>query len=110
MGKDIRNNINPRKILIAACPGSGKTFMASSVAIDKLKDSEVNLVIVVSPTVNIKAQWKAQFKRFGIDAIDDATNEAMRFRKVNGERLVGNYLVICITYAQLAKDRELLLI
>lgn len=105
--EDIRNNINPRKILIAACPGSGKTFMASSVAIDKLKDSEVNLVIVVSPTVNIKAQWKAQFKRFGVDAIDDATNEAMRFRKVNGERLVGNYLVICITYAQLAKDREL---
>ena len=99
---------NPNQpVLIAACPGAGKTLLAVTASVEMLKDGLIDLVIVIVPTVNIKVQWKEQFKRFNISAISDVTNENMRFRKINGERLVGNYLVICVTYAQLSKDKEL---
>lgn len=95
------------KALIAACPGSGKTLAASVIALEKLKDGNATLVLVVTPTLNIKAQWKAQFTRLGVEAFDSASNEAMRSRRDRNERMVGGYEAICITYTQLAMDKDL---
>ena len=95
------------KILIAACPGSGKTLMACVTAISKLKDGVVSLVLVVAPTVNIKVQWKNQFQKLGVTAFDAASNEAMRERRDRNDRMVGGYEAICVTYAQLAADSPL---
>jgi superfamily II DNA or RNA helicase len=95
------------KVLIAACPGSGKTLMACVASINKLKDGDVSLVLVVSPTVNIKAQWKKEFEKIGVASFDSASNEAMRFRRDRNDRMVGGYEAICITYAQLAADSGL---
>lgn len=99
---------NPKNhVLIAACPGSGKTIMACVASIEKLKDKVVSLILIVSPTVNIKQQWKDDLTKIGINAFDGASNEAMRFRRDRNERIVGEYQAICITYSQLAKDRDL---
>ncbi len=95
------------KVLIAACPGSGKTLMACVAITEKLKDGLISLVLVVSPTVNIKSQWKDQFSRLGVKAFDEASNEAMRFRRDRNDRMAGDYSAICITYAQLAMDKDL---
>ena len=95
------------KILIAACPGSGKTIMACVAAVNKLKDGAISLVLVVSPTVNIKVQWKNQFSKLGVTAFDSASNEAMRDRRDRNDRMVGGYEAICVTYSQLSADSPL---
>lgn len=95
------------KPLVAACPGAGKTLFSVTMARDALLDGRVRVVLVVSPTVNIKAQWVEQFADFNIDAVGEATNEMFRRRRVDGDHLTGGWSVVCLTYAQLAQDHQL---
>jgi superfamily II DNA or RNA helicase len=93
--------------LVAACPGAGKTLFSCAAAQWLLINKGVEVVIVVCPTVNIKAQWKEQFNRFSIDAVDEASNEAFRTRRSNGSHLTGGRTVICLTYNQISIDKGL---
>lgn len=93
--------------LIAACPGAGKTLMAATAVHDLLTAQSCDVVLVVCPTVNIKSQWREQFSAFGIDAVDEATNEAFRSRRASGSHLTGGRTVICLTYNQVAMDSAL---
>ncbi len=95
------------KPLIAACPGAGKTLFACAAAQWLLLNDHIKYVIVIAPTVNIKAQWKEQFERLAIDAVDEANNEAFRVRRDRGEHLTGGRTAICVTYQQVAMDKSL---
>jgi superfamily II DNA or RNA helicase len=95
------------KVLVAACPASGKTLCASAAIKQALSDERVELGIIVVPTVNVKEQWRERLEALGIDAHASASNEAMRFRRDHDEHITGGWTVICVTYAQLAQDAEL---
>lgn len=95
------------RVLIAACPGSGKTIMACAVSVEKLKENVISLIVIVAPTVNIKQQWCDELTKIGIKAHDKADNESMRFRRDRQERIVDSFQAICVTYSQLSNDREL---
>ena len=95
------------KPLIAACPGSGKTWFSVFASQVAIKERGIQLILVVSPTVNIKNQWCETFEAAGIEAHDSADNESLRFRKDNKLDMLEGKKALCITYAQLAKDAEL---
>ena len=97
------------KPLIAACPGAGKTKFSVYAAMHALKNENVNLVITVVPTVNIKEQWAADFRGAGLSRVTGcATNEMLRHRVQTGDDPVdGYYHVLVISYQQLAQDAEL---
>jgi superfamily II DNA or RNA helicase len=101
------NKNHDAKPLIAACPGAGKTLFAAHAAHWLLAEEKCEVVVVVCPTVNIKAQWKEQFARFGIDAVDEATNETFRYRRSKNDHLTGGRTVICLTYNQVSQDKDL---
>jgi superfamily II DNA or RNA helicase len=95
------------KPLIAASPGAGKTWLAVVVSQASLRDFDIDLVIVVSPSVNIKEQWLETFKAAGIQAHARADNEALRFRLDSGLDVREDNRAICVTYSQLSRDAEL---
>lgn len=95
------------KPLIAASPGAGKTWFSVVTVQRAMADFSIELVVVVSPSVNIKEQWRDTFKSAGIKAHARADNEALRFRVDNGHNPTEDWRAICVTYAQLARDPEL---
>ncbi|MFT4258723.1 DEAD/DEAH box helicase [Microbacterium sp.] len=46
-----------RDFLVAATPGAGKTTFALTLAVELLRQGEVNRIIVVAPTEHLKTQW-----------------------------------------------------
>lgn len=62
----------PRKdFLLQVVPGGGKTIFGLYVAKRMLVEGTVGRVIVVAPTLNIKAQWKAVAAEIGLKLYDD---------------------------------------
>jgi len=95
------------KILIAACPGAGKTwlgFFASRAALD---DGGCGSALIICPTVNVKEQWASTFNAGGIRTASDISNLTIRERRSFGEELLGEFQGFAITYAQLALDSDL---
>jgi len=95
------------KTLIAASPGAGKTWFSVVAAQQAIKDFGIDLVVVVSPSVSIKEQWRETFHRAGIKAHARADNEALRFRVDQGINPTEDWRAICVTYSQLSRDSEL---
>ena len=97
-----------QKPLIAACPGSGKTWFSVEATKEAIKQHGIDLVIVVAPSINIKNQWRDTFQKAGIRAHDRADNEALRFRVDDGRcPTQEGWTALCVTYAQIARDHEL---
>jgi superfamily II DNA or RNA helicase len=96
-----------KKLLVAACTGSGKTFAGVSAADIALRDADIAVIVVLTPTVNIKLGWKEQFETFNIKVCDEAKNRWLRRRRDDGDNMIENYGAIIITYAQLAEEPEL---
>jgi len=96
------------KALWAVCPGGGKTYGAARAAEYALRQKDVEYIIVIAPTVNIKKQWKTTFHGVQMAAFDDADNEALRWRVQEGRPdILEGRTVLCITYGQLVADSEL---
>ena len=95
------------KTLIAASPGAGKTWFSVVAAQQAIKDFGIDLVIVVSPSVSIKEQWRETFLAAGIKAHARADNEALRFRIDQGLNPTEDWRAICVTYSQLSRDSDL---
>ena len=95
------------KTLIAASPGAGKTWFSVVAAQQAIKDFGIDLVVVVSPSVSIKEQWRETFQNAGIKAHARADNEALRFRIDQGINPTEDWRAICVTYSQLSRDAEL---
>lgn len=96
-----------KKLLIAACTGSGKTFAGVSAADGPLSDGVISIIVVLAPTINIKLGWKEQFEAFNIRVCDEAKNRWLRRRRDDGDNMIENYGAIIITYDQLAEEPEL---
>lgn len=92
------------KPLIAACPGAGKTWFSVFSSQYAIRNHDIELVLVVTPSINIKEQWCETFKTAGIQAFAKADNESLRFRIDNNLNPTEDYRAICITYSQLSKD------
>lgn len=103
----IWNEDPDKKVLVAAGTGSGKTVFGGFSSQVGFQEFNVDLVMSVSPSVNIKMGWRDMFERMGTKAHAKATNESMRLRLDLGKNPVEDLRAICITYAQLAKDYEL---
>lgn len=95
------------RALIAACPGSGKTRCAVTIANELLREGGIELGLVLTPTVNIQGQWADEFKKFDVKATCDASNEALRWRRDRNQTMREDKAAIVITYHQLARDPEL---
>jgi superfamily II DNA or RNA helicase len=95
------------KILVAACPGAGKTLFSSFLAKDRLDAGDVSHIIVVCPTVSIRQQWVKALHQLGIDAPRKASNEDVKYRRDTGQHPLGGRTAVCLTYHQLATDHEL---
>jgi type I site-specific restriction endonuclease len=96
-----------KKLLLAACTGSGKTFAGVSAGDSALRDGNIAVIVVLTPTVNIKLGWKEQFETFNIRVCDEAKNKWLRRRRDDGDNMIENYGAIIITYDQLAEEPEL---
>lgn len=77
--------------LITACPGSGKTRAALSIARAMFDAGRADRLIVVVPTRRLKTQWREAAHQFGLDI----TTEDELPRDVDGT---------VITYARLANN------
>jgi superfamily II DNA or RNA helicase len=95
------------KPLVAASPGAGKTYFSVAAAKYAMSERDIELVIVVAPSINIKEQWRDTFTQAGIKAHAGADNEALRFRVDNGMSPTEDWRAICVTYAQLSRDANL---
>lgn len=104
---DAWTNKPEEKVLVAASPGAGKTWFAIAASLQAFRDHDVELVVVVTPSINIKGQWRDNFIKAGVSAHAQADNEAMRFRVDNQLDPTDGWRAICVTYAQLAKDADL---
>ena len=60
---------------MAACTGSGKTFAGVSAADIPLRDGDISIIVVLTPTINIKLGWKEHFESFNIRVRDEAKNK-----------------------------------
>ena len=89
--------------LLAACPGAGKTVYGVRRACRFFNEEDGQLVIVIAPTTNIKRAWISAFIANGFRATGDVENDLIRDRLENAESIVGEFEVIVVTYAQLAK-------
>jgi superfamily II DNA or RNA helicase len=96
------------KALIAACPGAGKTFFTCTLIRELMEAGEVDLAIILAPTINIQLQWVNDFKKVGIKASSSASNFALRWRKEANVTMAEDNKVVVLTYAQLARDPELI--
>lgn len=56
-----------RDFLITACPGSGKTRCALSIARTMKDAGQIQRVIVVAPTGRVQQQWKEAAAAYGLD-------------------------------------------
>lgn len=95
------------KVLIAACPGAGKTQEAVSLCETLLDDDVIDVALIVVPTVAIKNQWGETLGDSSIKTCTEADNESLRMRRDTNGTMAEDNLAICVTYAQLAKDHEL---
>lgn len=95
------------RALVAACPGSGKTICGCELSDIARREFDCGITLIVSPSVNVKENWHDTAKLFGVDSIHDVPNETLKERREYGESLIGGRDVICVTYAQLAREPEL---
>jgi superfamily II DNA or RNA helicase len=97
------------KALIAVCPGAGKTLFSAIVLLDYIRDNLIDLGIVVAPTVNIQEQWVEEINNtIGPNtATADASNASLRWRQKAGIKETESFLILVITYQQLAQDAAL---
>jgi superfamily II DNA or RNA helicase len=96
------------KALIAACPGAGKTLFTALLIRELLLENEIHLAIVLAPTTNIQLLWVEELNGVGIKATAEASNAALRWRKEEGVSMTEDNKVLVLTYAQLARDSELI--
>ena len=96
------------KALIAACPGAGKTFFTGMLVRELLVEGEIDLAIVLAPTTNIQLLWVKEFNAIHVKATSDASNWSLRWRKEAGVSMTEDNKVLVLTYAQLARDSELI--
>lgn len=83
-----------RDFLVAATPGAGKTTFALTLAVEMLRQGEVDRIVVVAPTEHLKTQWADAAARVSI-RLDP------RFR--NSHHLPARqYHGVVVTYAQVA--------
>lgn len=83
-----------RDFLVAATPGAGKTAFALTLAVELLRQREVERVIVVAPTEHLKTQWADAASRVSI-RLDP------RFRNSHSAP-ARHYHGVVVTYAQVA--------
>lgn len=95
------------KVLVAACPGAGKTYFAAALASDKLRENSVDVALVVSPSTNIKEQWAEQLNGIGVQAHHRVNNETLKDRDAFNLSMIEDNKAICVTYQQLSRDSEL---
>jgi len=93
--------------LACGCPGSGKTLLGTTAAKLGIDDYGHGLVLAISPSVNVKENWKTGFEDIGLLPNAKVSNETLKGRRDYGESLIGDFNTICITYAQLAKEPAL---
>lgn len=96
------------KALIAACPGAGKTLFTASLIRELLLEGEINLAIILAPTTNIQLLWVDELNAIGVKATAEASNANLRWRKEEGVSMTEDNQALVLTYAQLARDSELI--
>jgi superfamily II DNA or RNA helicase len=96
------------KALIAACPGAGKTFFTAVLIRELLIENQINLAIVLAPTVNIQLLWVEELEGIGLKATEEASNFSLRWRKEANVSMTEDNQIIVLTYAQLARDERLI--
>lgn len=96
------------KALIAACPGAGKTLFTAMLIRELLIEDEIHVAIVLAPTTNIQLLWVEVINAIGVKATADASNANLRWRKEAGVSMTEDNQVLVLTYAQLARDSELI--
>lgn len=96
------------KALIAACPGAGKTLFTAMLIRELLIEDEIHIAVVLTPTTNIQLLWVEVFKAVGVKATAEASNANLRWRKEAGVSMTEDNQVLVLTYAQLARDSELI--
>jgi superfamily II DNA or RNA helicase len=96
------------KVMIAACPGAGKTFFAAMLIRELLQEGKIKLAIILAPTVNIQLLWVDEFNKLVIKATERASNFSLRWRIEEGVSPIEDNKVLVLTYAQLAQDSELI--
>ncbi len=83
-----------RDFLVAATPGAGKTAFALTLAVELLRQREVERIVVVAPTEHLKTQWADAAARVSI-RFDP------RFRN-DHHAPARHYHGVVVTYAQVA--------
>lgn len=106
--RDAWRNTTSVKALVAACPGAGKTLFTALLIRELLSEDEIHLAIVLAPTINIQLLWVEVLNAIGVKATADASNAALRWRKEEGVSMTEDNQVLVLTYAQLARDSELI--
>ena len=96
------------KVLVAACPGAGKTFFTGSLIRVVFRDDKIKLAIIVAPTTNIQWLWVDELESLGLK-VNAATNPNLDYRRrESNNSMTDGWQVIVLTYAQLARDAELI--
>jgi superfamily II DNA or RNA helicase len=99
-----RASSNP---LLAVCPGAGKTRCGGELVVISRQDFGSGFALVVSPTVTVKESWHEELATFGLASIYEVPSADLKDRLAYNESLIGDRDVICITYAQLAREPDL---
>jgi superfamily II DNA or RNA helicase len=95
------------KILLAACPGAGKTICGCELIAIARREFDSGFCLVVAPTVNVKENWHDTLRLFGLESKHDVPNETLLERLTYGESLIGECDVLVVTFAQLAREPDL---
>lgn len=84
-------------VLIVAQPGSGKTILGVELARQMLMDNRATMVMVVVPTVSLRAQWGTQSSAMGV---------SLDYTIRNGDPVAKEFSGVVVTYAQIADDPD----
>lgn len=96
------------KPLTAATPGAGKTLFGGAMGKLAIEDFGCGMILCVSPTINVKENWEQEgFAPFGLNAAAKVGNQTLKERLTYGESLIADRNAICVTYAQLARGKDL---
>jgi superfamily II DNA or RNA helicase len=96
------------KALIAACPASGKTLLAAVLIYELIHEGEIDIAIILVPTVNIQLNWVNILNSVGVKSTSEASNANLKWRKRAGVPMAEDNKCLVLTYAQAAKDSELI--
>jgi len=86
--------------LIEACPGAGKTTVASSAAVESLRRGAIDRILVVVPTRHLKRQWAIAAHGLGLE-LDHAFETPSR-----PPRQQADFDGAIVTYQQIASAPE----